>query len=210
MGGGGVLLFVPEKNAPPPRVTQQTVTHGGAPIKSEPVSMLSDEERADVESRIRVDLNTATADEIALIPRVGPKMGEAIVAFRNEHGPFKSFADLDPIPRLGPSLMSALPKYARLSGVDPASLESPPEPVPSEEAPVPAPAPPPAATGPVNLNTATVDQLAALPGIGPSMAEAIVKYRSEKGAFKSVDELDNVPRIGPAKLEKIRPHVTVR
>jgi competence protein ComEA len=59
-------------------------------------------------------------------------------------------------------------------------------------------------SGPVHLNTATLEQLDALPGVGPVTAQKILDYRQEHGAFGSVDELDAVPGIGPARLEQLR------
>ena len=56
----------------------------------------------------------------------------------------------------------------------------------------------------VSLNQATTGELEALPGIGPSKAAAIIKYREEVGAFKSIDELTNVSGIGEKTLEKLR------
>jgi competence protein ComEA len=64
-------------------------------------------------------------------------------------------------------------------------------------------------TGPVDLNTASIDELDRLPGIGPATAAAIVEHRSRNGAFHSVDELRDVPGIGEAKLAQLRPLVTV-
>lgn len=61
----------------------------------------------------------------------------------------------------------------------------------------------------VNLNTATPDELEALPGIGARKAEAILEARKARGGFKSVDELVDVRGIGPAQLEKLRPHLRV-
>ena len=61
----------------------------------------------------------------------------------------------------------------------------------------------------VNLNTATVEQLEALNGIGPSKAQAIIDYRKKNGNFKTVDELNNVPGIGDKTLAKLKPEITV-
>ena len=61
-----------------------------------------------------------------------------------------------------------------------------------------------APSGPVHLNTATLEQLDELPGVGPTTAQRILDYRQEHGAFASVDELDAVPGIGPARLEQLR------
>lgn len=73
-----------------------------------------------------------------------------------------------------------------------------------------APAPPPGAPGePVNLNTATVEQLDTLPGVGPVTAAAIVAWREANGAFRSVDQLGDVDGIGPARLAKLRDLVHV-
>ena len=64
-------------------------------------------------------------------------------------------------------------------------------------------------TGPLDLNTATVEQLDALPGVGPATAQAIVAERERRGGFRSVDDLLDVRGIGPAKLEALRDLVTV-
>jgi competence protein ComEA len=64
------------------------------------------------------------------------------------------------------------------------------------------------ASGPVALSSATVEQLDALPCIGPVTAQKILDYRDEHGAFSSVDELDGVPGIGPKRLEELREVVT--
>jgi competence protein ComEA len=58
--------------------------------------------------------------------------------------------------------------------------------------------------GPVHLNTATLEQLDALPGVGPVTAQKILDYRQQHGAFSSVDELDAIPGIGPARLDQLR------
>jgi competence protein ComEA len=66
-----------------------------------------------------------------------------------------------------------------------------------------------AAGGPVNLNTATAQDLDALPGIGPVLAQRIVDHRSQQGPFRSVEQLDDVPGIGPAIATELAELVTV-
>lgn len=67
----------------------------------------------------------------------------------------------------------------------------------------------PSQTQQINLNTATAEQLDALPGIGPALAQRIVAYREQHGGFRTVDELQKVPGIGPAKFEQVKDLVTV-
>ena len=62
---------------------------------------------------------------------------------------------------------------------------------------------------PVNINTATAEELQTLPRIGPAMAQRIIAWREAHGGFRSVDELDAVPGIGPSMLENLRPLVMV-
>jgi competence protein ComEA len=59
-------------------------------------------------------------------------------------------------------------------------------------------------TAPVDLNTATPEQLDTLPGIGPATAAKIVAFRQQHGPFHSVEELDGVPGIGPSRIEQLK------
>ena len=86
----------------------------------------------------------------------------------------------------------------------PARGEAPPPPAAGAAA-TPAPAP----GRPLDLNSATAEQLEDLPGVGPSTALAIVEQRRRAGRFRSVDDLLDVPGIGPAKLAQLRPLVRV-
>ena len=61
----------------------------------------------------------------------------------------------------------------------------------------------------VNLNTATKEELIALPGIGPAKAQAILDYRKANGGFKSVEELKDVKGIGAKRFEKLKAELTV-
>jgi DNA uptake protein ComE-like DNA-binding protein len=67
--------------------------------------------------------------------------------------------------------------------------------------------PSPALVGPIHPNTATKAQLEALPGVGPALAQRILDARAVS-PLSTLADLDRVKGIGPAKLEKLRPHLT--
>ena len=69
--------------------------------------------------------------------------------------------------------------------------------------------PTPVGGTPININTAPVELLETLPGIGPTTAQAIVDYRQENGPFIGVEDLLKIPGIGPTTLEELRGLVTV-
>ncbi|MBL3540361.1 ComEA family DNA-binding protein [Aminivibrio sp.] len=64
--------------------------------------------------------------------------------------------------------------------------------------------------GAVRVNTASLEELQRIPGIGPTIARAILEYRAQKGKFSSLQDLLKVKGIGPKKLESIRNHVDLR
>ncbi len=66
------------------------------------------------------------------------------------------------------------------------------------------------AVGVVNVNTATLEQLQLLPGIGEAKAQAIVQARKQRGGFKNLDELVEVKGIGPSALDKLRTRAVLR
>jgi len=62
---------------------------------------------------------------------------------------------------------------------------------------------------PLDLNTATLEQLQQLPGVGPNTAKAIIRFREKSGPFKRVEDLRAIHGISKARFEKIRPYITV-
>lgn len=90
------------------------------------------------------------------------------------------------------------------------------EPPPGQPAPGPAPAgpaggaPPASASGPVDLNTATLADLDGLPGVGPVLAQRILDWRTDQGPFTSVDQLREVSGIGEKTFAELEPAVAVR
>jgi competence protein ComEA len=63
--------------------------------------------------------------------------------------------------------------------------------------------------GRININTANVNELEGLPGIGPTTAQAIMDYRLQNGPFQAIQEIQNVPGIGPATYAQIQDYINV-
>ena len=112
----------------------------------------------------------------------------------------------DPQQPAMPSGTGAMPAQPMSAPVAPGAMPAKPAmPAPGATAPAAA-----SATGKVNINTASKEELTKLPGIGPAYADRIVAHRTEKGNFTSVEQLTEVKGIGPKTLEKIKDLVTVK
>ena len=157
---------------------------------------LADAERRSrpLEPGERIDPNLATVQELDRLPGVGAVVALAIVAERDRTGPFRDAADLSRVRGIGPATVAKFESHIAVSRPLPAPRGRPRPPRTSS-----APA--------VDINRATVDDLIALPGIGPALAARIVDMRREQ-MFASVEDLVRVHGIGPATLERLRPLVT--
>jgi competence ComEA-like helix-hairpin-helix protein len=162
----------------------------------------------------RIDVDVATAAELARLPRIGFGLAKAIVAHREAHGAFGSAAALDRVVGIGPGLLRTLEPHLTFSGASTLQPENA-----SSSAGVGTTFAPPSsggASGPgsgrrgtaLNVNRATVVDLEALPGIGPSLARRIVADREARGPFATVQALDRVPGIGPALVGRLGNLVT--
>lgn len=151
--------------------------------------------------RINVDLASPT--ELTRLPKVGIRLAKVIVADRQAHGPFNSLAGLDRVSGIGPGLLKILSPHVAFSGA--AGLPGSPSSATVTTAP-----PPRSQASPLDLNTASISELDALPGVGPSKAAAILQYRERQGRFSTVDELERVPGFGPAAISRLRDQLVAR
>lgn len=67
----------------------------------------------------------------------------------------------------------------------------------------------PVISGKININTATINQLDSLPGIGATYAQRIIDYRTAKGGFKSLSEIENIKGIGDKTFAKLKDRITI-
>jgi comEA protein len=177
----------------------------------------------------RIDPNTASADELDRLPKVGPALAQRIVDWRESKGRFETMADFDEVPGVGPALLRDAGPHLALAparegdrepgtgnrGAEGGSgAQDPARRAMSTRAPARSAASaagrdraPGSSSAPVDVNRATAEELATLPGIGPALAERIVEWREANGRFATADDLDKVPGIGPATVERLRPRV---
>jgi competence protein ComEA len=160
-----------------------------------------------------VDLNRADHAQLLQLPGVGENLATRIEAYRREHDGFRTVDELLHVSGIGPALMV---KLRPLVYVEAADGDDEPDARPS--------ASPPSDAGsggkgmggkktvdpsaPIDVNTASVQELQRLPGIGPTLAARIVEVRG-KAPFKTADDLRRVPGIGAKTMDKLRPLVCV-
>jgi competence protein ComEA len=182
VAGQGVRYLITKPGEPPGQVQLLATLTPGSPVA----------QRDSAKSQARplgtgelIDVDRAPAIELARLPKVGPRLAKVIVANRETHGPFGDLAGLDRVAGIGPGLLKLLAPHVTFSarGVTRA---------------------PPTAPVRLNLNRAGPAELDALPGIGPSKAAAILRYREQHGPFGSVDELERVPGFGAAAVARLR------
>lgn len=152
-----------------------------------------------------VDVNSADASALESLPGIGPSKAAAIIAYRDQNGPFKSIDDLDKVEGIGPSTLANIGEFVSFGGAvasaGPAA-SSPPSTAATAASSTPSASP--GAGCPVNVNSADAGSLENMPGIGASKAAAIVQFRTDNGPFASCDGLDSVSGIGAATLAGLR------
>ena len=203
VGGQALRVWVARPGAPPGQVALLPAPAGSAPLAHRDSSMALARTLAPGE---RIDLDHASALEIARLPRVGLRLAKVIVADRQARGPFGTLQVLDRVPGVGPGLLAAIRDNVRFSAVPSSQTPAPGDPAAS----------PTSGLGARNdlptldLNSATTAELERLPQIGPSLAGRIVAFRQKYGPFPVVDSLVRVPGIGPATLARLRGRVSVQ
>jgi len=193
VAGQGVRYVFLKANEPPGQVQLLATLAAGSPGAQRDSAMQLGRPLGSAE---KIDVETASSSELARLPKVGPRLAKEIVANRAEQGPFQSLAGLDRVPGVGPGLLKVIGPHVAFSGTAAAPVNSPGAqlPITSRVA--------------LNLNSATTEQLLALPGIGPAKAAAILRYRSEHGPFSKPEDLSRVSGFGPSALLRLQGLIT--
>ena len=149
----------------------------------------------------RIDVDAAPPAELVRLPRVGPGLARKIVADRTARGAFGALQGLGRVSGIGPAMLRVLEPHVRFSGVP-----TPTDAGGGEHLADPKAAPP----APLDLNLAAEEDLVRLPGIGATRARGILEARRRRGGrFGKVEDLLEVPGIGPKTMERLRGLVEV-
>jgi len=133
----------------------------------------------------QIDLNAADLSDLRRLPGIGPARAAAIQRDRATRGPYGSVEDLTGIPGFGEGLVERLRPHVRQ---DPAAFS------PSAFS----------AVGLLDLNRAQTHELEQITGIGPALAARITAARARSGGFRDLDELIEIPGIGPKTMQILR------
>ncbi len=184
--GPGPAAFHWESASPAERQTNASAVHSAV------VQGIELEETASrpLKEGERLDPNVAPPEELRRLPGIGPARAAAIVQDRLLNGPYRTLSDLARVPGIGPASTERLAPHLYLPGPRALSL--------------------PTARLTVDVNRAQINDLEQITGIGPALARRIVDTRNRIGGFRSVDDLLEVPGIGPRNLQRIRSQVRVR
>jgi competence ComEA-like helix-hairpin-helix protein len=123
---------------------------------------------------VAIDINTATAEDLATLPGLSATVAQNIVSFRNANGPFSAVDDL-----------------LKVEGMDQDKLNR----IRDMLA--------------IDINTATAEELATLPGLGATVAQNIASFRNVNGPFSAVDDLLKVEGMDQDKLNVIKDMVVI-
>ncbi len=193
---GGILFMVASVRAvaalavgPPPDLPDEPNRASLLRQQTDSAMAQAERRRRPLEEGERIPINRASEEELDRLPRVGPSLAQAILAEREQGGGFPGPAALTRVRGVGPATAERLAPLLDFRGAGPGRQRLGSR-----------------ADQRLSLASATLQELQALPGIGPALAARILAARAKR-EVRSVEDLIRVPGIGPAKLAQLRERV---
>ncbi|XP_028673974.1 endonuclease/exonuclease/phosphatase family domain-containing protein 1 [Erpetoichthys calabaricus] len=146
----------------------------------------------------RLNINTATEEELMTLPGVNRMVAQNIVEYRECIGGFKKVEDLALVSGVGATKLEQIKLEICVSNRTGSSTQQSPSSVRREQSPE------QLASCRININTATAAQLMSIRGVTDKIAKSIVDYRRENGPFRSIEDMVKVPCVNSSFLDKIR------
>ncbi|MCR4328170.1 MAG: helix-hairpin-helix domain-containing protein [Patescibacteria group bacterium] len=147
----------------------------------------------------KININTAGYDELQNITGIGPSLAQKVIDYRTQNGLFQVVEDIKSVSGIGDVTFEKMKDEITVGegAVSVESLTPSSEPEVSE------------VSGKVNINTANLDALDTITGVGTTIAQRIIDYRNENGDFQTIEEIKNVKGIGDATFEKMKNEITI-
>ena len=139
----------------------------------------------------KINLNTAGFSDFLRLPGIGKVKARAILDYRKKNGGFKNVEEIMKVPGIGKKTFERIRDMIFVEGSNEGKGKK------DEDEML------------IDVNTATLEELMRLPGIGEVKAREIIEYRKTHGFFRTVDELLNVRGIGKKTLERLRRYIKV-
>ncbi len=169
-------------------------------VAAEPVGT-DDSEATTVDSEPEcIDINTAGVDQLQIVSGIGSAKAQAVIAFREQFGPFGSLDELTSVRGIGPSTVENFRRASFCDAGSTAAIDNSGYDLPQAVG----TASLASGNGCVDINTADAAALERVSGVGPPKIKAIMAYHDSVGAFSSMDVLSEVQGIGPTTLDNFR------
>ncbi|MFN4199962.1 MAG: ComEA family DNA-binding protein [Fervidobacterium gondwanense] len=155
-----------------------------------------------------IDINTASLEELQTLPGIGPSKARAIIEYR-EKQQFSKIEDIMNVPGIGEKTFERLKDRIKVSTPDTQPVQNNNQALVANNV-VNQQTNEFQTTRKIDINTAGIEELQKLPGIGPTKAQEIINYRTKNGPFRSIDEIMNVKGIGKKTFEKMKDMITIK
>ena len=211
----------PEEDVGESVTQQETPSQVAAAPSATSSSQIQPSPAPAIQPQSKININTAGYEELQQITGVGPVLAQRILDWRNANGLFYEIEDIKQVSGIGEATFEKMRNEIAVGNVPPRPIP-PPEPQAEdtqkqqEELEESVQQPPPAlqpstpvASFPININTAGFDELQAITGIGPILAQRIIDYRENISLFYYIEDIKKVNGIGDVTFEKMKSQITV-